>query len=230
MAILALVAVSHATAGMIHVQPDTNGAVPNVGASNHQNNHAAKKSKQGSKSSKAPKVAKQSKSGKHSKGTGSDNNGGGSVGNDTGTGNAGSESGGTFNPLPDPDPPIDMGLPEIISPPGEGTLNTDFGGGLQFVDGLGNPPGENPGVDLPLLLTVGTEDIADVPPILFLEFNPPGGPLSLSPFDANAPELTDLDPPQHNPEPSSIILAALGGACTVGARLHRHRRRQDERD
>ncbi len=94
-------------------------------------------------------------------------------------------------------------------------------------DGLatGEVPGTQPG-ELPFLLIDGPGELAEVPPIEFLNSDVLSPPVVSPLFEVTGLELTDGRTVQHNnPEPASILLAALGGVCVAGTRWHRRRRR-----
>lgn len=232
-ALLALTGVSPAVAGMIHSSPHQSGSSRSRG----DGNRAPKAPQQSQQKPKSSKPSKTPKSGKNGKGAGSATNGTGSPVTDSGNSNTSSDAGGTaappdvgtvFDPPTIADPPADIGLPDVVPPPGAGTLGAGLGGGIGFGSDSGPFPGDNVGGDLPLLLTGGPEGTGGGPPLQLLEFNSPLDNSALSPFDVTNPGLTDLDPPQHMPEPSSMILALLGGGCTIFSQLHRRGRRHDE--
>jgi len=209
--IFALTGISPVSAGMIHHSSQGSGSAGGMGAVSG----APKAPKKSRQQSKPPKQPKQQKSGKNGKGSVAGGGAGGAGAGGSGTTGSGGlldppDPGTLLDPPAIPDPPPDIGLPEFISLPGEETVG-----------------GDNFGSNLPLLLT-GPPGSGSDPPLQFLDLSVPPDDSILSPLDVTGPELTDLDQPLHNPEPSSMLLALLGGGCTIFSRLHRRSRRREQ--
>jgi hypothetical protein len=105
-----------------------------------------------------------------------------------------------------------------VSPLGESGIGGSFA--------TGNEPG-GLSVDLPIPAINDTVDLAEVTPLEFLNSHDLAAPVVSPPADLTGLDLAATTPAQHNnPEPASILLAALGGGCVAGARWHRRGRRR----
>jgi hypothetical protein len=123
---------------------------------------------------------------------------------------------------------LDIGLLDIVPLSGDGTLGAGLGGRIGFGSDLGPFPGDNMGGELSMLLPDGAEGLTGEPPLQFLELNTPSESSTLAPLGVTGLELNDFGQPQHMPEPSSMILAVLGGGCAIFSRLSRRSRRHGE--
>jgi hypothetical protein len=155
----------------------------------------------------------------------------------------------------DMNPGSDSSISEVLGNPPNNDFNTHFLPGL-VVGAEGGPPSEgfgsmgdagpsedfspldefgleggfatgNESGDLPFPANNDAGDLAEVTPFEFLNSDDFVVPVVSSPADLSGLDLAATKPAQHNnPEPASILLAALGGGCVAGARWYRRGRRQ----
>jgi hypothetical protein len=104
-----------------------------------------------------------------------------------------------------------------VSPLGESGIGGSFASG--------NEPG-GLSVDLPFPAINDTVALAEVAPLEFLNSHDLAASIVSPPAEWAGLDLTATTPAQHNnPEPASILLAALGGGCVAGTRWRRRGRR-----